>query len=386
MDECCESIASGKVVDTIYFDFAKAFDTVPHRRLLRKLEGYGISGNCLRWIESFLTDRKQLVKVDQARSGTNSVVSGVPQGSVLGPLLFVIYINDLPDNVNSSIFLFADDTKIVKEITSIEDSLIIQQDINELENWSRKWLLRFHPDKCHVLTLGKFWNIIHAHPYSLDGNQLEHVFLEKDLGVLIDSDINFEEHISKQVKKANSILGVIRRGFEDLCPSTFYTLYTTFVRPHLEYAQSVWSPRLRKHVNLLEGVQRRATRMVRCLRNLTYEERLRKLGLPSLEFRRHFGDMVQIYKHLHFYDKNTIVNKFVRRTRPHRKHDYELIPNFSDDGLRGVQTKLFYYRCIPVWNQLSKDVVNAKSIKAFKKELTQAWINHPLRYESRSLL
>ena len=123
--------------------------------------------------------------------------------------------------------------------------------------------------------------------------------------------------------------------------------------------------------------------MVRCLRNLTYEERLRKLDLPSLEFRRHFGDMVQIYKHLHFYDKNTTVQKFVRRTRPHRKHDYELIPNFSDDGLRGVQTKSFYYRCIPAWNQLPKDVVNAKSIKAFKKELTQAWINHPLRYDPR---
>eukprot|EP00111_Clytia_hemisphaerica_P011109 TCONS_00032522-protein len=138
LDKCSESIANGKVVDTIYFDFAKAFGTVPYRRLLKKLKGYGISGNCLR-IESFLTDRKQLVKVDQAQSSTNSVVSGIPQRSVLGPLLFVIYINDLPNNVISSIFLFADDTKIVKEINSFEDSLTMQQDINELENWSRKW-------------------------------------------------------------------------------------------------------------------------------------------------------------------------------------------------------------------------------------------------------
>jgi len=122
--------------------------------------------------------------------------------------------------------------------------------IDELEIWLRDWLLRFHPDKCHVLTLGKHWNIVHAHPYSLDGNQLEHVFVEKDLGVLIDSELSFEEHISKQVKKANSILGVIRRGFEDLSPRTFYILYTTFVRPHLEYAQSVWSPRLRKYAEV----------------------------------------------------------------------------------------------------------------------------------------
>ena len=383
LDKCCESMANGKVVDSVYFDFAKAFDTVPHRRLLKKLEGYGISGSVLGWIKSFLTDRKQLVKVDQARSTTDSVVSGIPQGSVLGPLLFVVYINDLPENVISSILLFADDTKIFKEVNSIDDSLTIQKDINELELWSKNWLLKFHPDKCHVLTLGKYWNIVHAHPYSLGGNQLEHVFVEKDLGVLIDLELSFAEHISKQVKKANSILGVIRRGFEELSPRTFYILYTTFVRPHLEYAQSVWSPRLRKYVNLIEGVKRRATRMVRRLRNLTYEQRLRKLDLPSLEFRRHFGDMVQIYKHLNFYDKNTIVEKFVRRVRPHRKHVHELMPNFAGDGFRGVQTKSFYYRCIPAWNRLPKDVVNAESIKVFKKELTNAWVQHPLRFNSR---
>ena len=386
IDKCCESISNGKVVDSIYFDFAKAFDTVPHRRLHKKLEGYGISGSVLDWIKSFLTDRKQLVKVDQARSTTDPVVSGIPQGSVLGPLLFVIYINDLPDNVISSILLFADDTKIFKEVNSIDDSLTIQKDIDKLESWSNDWLLKFHPDKCHVLTLGKHWNIVHAHPYSLGGNQLEHVFVEKDLGVLIDSDLTFEEHISKQVKKANSILGVIRRGFEELSPRTFYILYTTFVRPHLEYAQSVWSPRLRKYVNLIEGVQRRATRMVRRLQNLTYEQRLRKLNLPTLEFRRHFGDMVQIYKHLHLYDKDAIVEKFIRRVRPHRRHDYELAPNFAGDGFRGVQTKSFYYRCIPAWNRLPKDVVNAKSIKAFKEQLTDAWMKHPLRYNSRPSL
>ena len=193
IDECCESLSNGKVVDSIYFDFAKAFDTVPHRRLCKKLEGYGIEGSTLNWIKSFLNGRKQLVKVNDAKSTTDSVASGIPQGSVLGPLLFVIYINDLPDKVLSALLLFADDTKIFKEVNSIADSLIIQKDIDALEDWSKDWLLRFHPDKCHVLTLGKLENIKHAHPYSLGGNQLEHVFVEKDLGILIDTELSFEE-------------------------------------------------------------------------------------------------------------------------------------------------------------------------------------------------
>ena len=383
IDKCCESIANGKVVDSIYFDFAKAFDTVPHRRLQKKLESYGIRGPLLKWITSFLTDRKQLVKVNQARSTTNPVISGIPQGSVLGPLLFVIYINDLPENVVSSIFLFADDTKIFKEVNSINDSKIIQKDIDELEKWSNDWLLRFHPDKCHVLTIGKHSNIVHAHPYSLAGNQLEHTFIEKDLGVLIDSDLSFEEHISKQVNKANSMLGVIRRSFDYLSPKIFCTLYSTFVRPHLEYAQSVWSPKLRKRANLIERVQRRATRLVPMYRNLPYEERLRRLDLPSLEFRRHFGDMVQIYKHLHNYDQATIPKKIVRRTRPSRKHEFELLPNFANDGHRGPQSKSFYYRCITAWNNLPRDVVTAQTISSFKNRLNNAWKNHPLRYELR---
>ena len=202
IDQCCESLSNGKVVDSVYFDFAKAFESVPHRRLCKKLEGYGVEGQILRWIKSFLYGRKQLVRVNEARSSVNSVVSGITQGSVLGPLLFVVYINDLPDKVVSNLLLFADDRKIFKEVNSIQDSLLIQEDIEALEEWSKDWLLCFHPDKCHVLTLGKLENIKHAHPYSLGGNQLEHVFSEKDLGILIDAALSFDEHIAKQVKKS----------------------------------------------------------------------------------------------------------------------------------------------------------------------------------------
>jgi len=380
LDKCSEIIATGKVVDSIYFDFAKAFDTVPHRRLLRKLDCYGIKGKVLQWIKEFLKDRRQLVKLNGVESIISPVISGIPQGSVLGPLLFVIYINDLPDEVLSDIYLFADDTKILKQVDSREDSLILQKDINSLERWSREWLLKFHPDKCHVLTLGKFGNIKHAHPYALGERELEHVFIEKDLGVVFDSELTFEEHISEKVTKANTIAGLIRRSFSYLSPRLFRQLFTAFVRPHLEYAQAVWSPKLRKYVNLIEKVQKRATRFIDGFKDLAYEERLRRLDLPTLEYRRTLCDMIEVYKHINFYDRRTIPDKLVLRTRPNRKHNLQILPNFANDGVRGIQSRSFYYRCVSTWNDLPRTVVNSPNVNIFKKRIDNAWKNHPLRY------
>ena len=177
------------------------------------------------------------------------------------PVLFVIYINDLPDAVNSSKFLFADDTKILRQITR-HDSESLQNDLDSLEDWSERWLLRFNPDKCHVLTLGKFENIMHTHRYKIYGTEIEHVFDEKDLGIMIDSELKFEEHISLKARKANAIMGMIRRSFTFLYCNLFKKLYVAFVRPHLEYGQAVWSPHLVKYINLLEEVQVRATKLV----------------------------------------------------------------------------------------------------------------------------
>ena len=369
LDTCAESVALGKVVDAIYFDFAKAFDTVPHRRLLHKLKAYGIDGKTLGWISSFLSDRYQTVKVNGVESKTCKVVSGVPQGSVLGPLLFVIYINDLPDLVNSNIYLFANDTKIVNRVDNIQDAMEIQNDINTLQLWSKIWLLHFHPGKCHVLTLGKFSNIQYAHQYSLGATILEHVSSEKDLGVIFDSNLNFEEHILSKIKKANSIVGLIRRSFLHLTPESFRQLYTSFVRPHLEYASSLWSPNLQKHINLIEGVQRRATKIVSLCKNLSYQERLQQINICTLKQRREMQDMIEVYKHLHHYDQAVVPNKLVARTRPSRKHQFELKRNFGHDGIRGVQTNSFYYRVTKPWNDLPHEVVNSPSLSIFKKRL-----------------
>ena len=241
-------------MDAIYFDFAKAFDNVSHERLLSKLKSHGINGKVLEWIKVFLSNRRQIVNVNGMKSDPATVLSGIPQGNVLGPILFVIYINDLPEVVKCGTYLFADDTKIFRQITTKEDALQLQSDINSLEQWSQKWLLTFHPKKCHVLTLGKFYNITHTEKYTLHRQELKHVFKQKDIGVILDAKLKFDEHISVKVKKANAIAGLNRRTFSYLDGPLFKKLFTTFVRPHLEYGLVIWTPQFQKYITILENV------------------------------------------------------------------------------------------------------------------------------------
>ena len=154
-----------------------------------------------------------MVRVNGELSASKLVISGIPQGSVLGPLLFVVYLNDLPEVVNSELLLFADDTKIFRQVYSRDDASLLQEDIDALTQWSDKWLLKFNIDKCHVLTLGRFNNIRYTHRYFLYSEELEHVFEEKDLGVTMDMELSFEDRISTKIKKANGIMGLIRRSF-----------------------------------------------------------------------------------------------------------------------------------------------------------------------------
>ena len=199
-----------------------------------------------------MSDGTQVVVVNGTYSDVGAVLSGVPQGTVLGPLLFVIYINDMLDRFTSGALLFADDTKIFRQFCSKEDSHQLQNDLENLEEWTKTWLLRFNPDKCHVLTIGKLENICHTERYQIRNKELEHVFEEKDLGVYIDFDLNFEEHMASKIKKANQFVGLIRRSFSYLDGRSFVKLYTALARPHLEYAQCVWSPNLKRHQDNLE--------------------------------------------------------------------------------------------------------------------------------------
>ena len=380
LNKCMEKIVNGEVVDCIYLDFAKAFDTVPHKRLLNKLQAYGIKGQLLKWIEAFLTGRTHLVKVNGVSSETHAVISGIPQGSVLGPILFIVYINDILDKIKSDGFLFADDTKIFRSITCKEDAVALQSDISVLEEWSNRWLLKFNPKKCHVLSLGKFEHTMYTMRYEVYGAEMEHVFEEKDLGVTIDSQLKFEEHIAAKVRVANAMVGLIRRSFSYLSCYLFRKLYLTFVRPHLEYAQVVWSPHSKKLVNMLENVQIRATKLVDGLSSLDYPERLRKLNLPTLLHRRERGSMIELYKHFTVYSEETLSSAFQPRKRVTRSHNYQLMERNPGDGVNGTQANSFYYRYARMWNELPANITEAETLNSFKNALDKHWEESPSKF------
>ena len=249
-------------------DFMKAFDKVPHRRLIVKLKAYGISERMCSWVENFLYGRKQRVQVNGRFSKGSNVSSGIPQGSVLGPILFVIYINDLPDSVVSDIALYANDTKISKDIQLDSDIIVVQNDLFRLQDWSDDWLLLFHPDNCIVIRISLPWKQDYINPEDFmrksDGTliKFEVSNCEKDVGVYIDEHLLFETQIVTKVNKANSTLGLIRRSYTYLDEKMFVLLFKALVRPHLEYAQPGWSPYLKNHQQMIKKVQRPSTKLI----------------------------------------------------------------------------------------------------------------------------
>ena len=368
-------IDQGIPFDCIYTDFAKAFDKVPHIRLINKLKSYGVKGKILNWVSDFLLNRSHQVVINGTKSCSLPVTSGIPQGSVLGPVLFIIYINDLPDVVASSIKIFADDTKIFRAIESAIDISFLQQDLDNLAQWSQKWQLPFNLQKCKIVHFG-FNN--DRHIYNMENTGLQLTNQERDLGVIVDNELKFSGHIRSAVAKANSRLGLIKRNFTNLSPEVFAPLYKSLVRPILEYCSTIWNPLLLTDGIEIEKVQRRATKLVPGISNFSYQNRLRYLNLDSLQFRRRRADLIQVFKIINGIDTLDRSNFFefnqISITRGHR---FKLL---KPRARLNVRKNFFSHRVINDWNALSSKTISCSSINSFKEALSKEWLNHPDKY------
>ena len=386
VDKWSEILDRGGALDVIYCDFQKAFDTVPHRRLCDVLTYYGIKDPMLAWICDFLSNRKQQVAVNGKLSSEFDVPSGVPQGSVLGPLLFIIFINVLVENSDAeNLYLFADDLKLFDEIKGEDDVENMQSNLDQLYDWTCYSMLKFHPGKCKVMrltpprTAGPSVNPF----YSMDDLRLEIVDKEKDLGIIIDEKLTFEDHINSKVNKANSLTGMIRRTFSYFDETIFKQLFVSLVRPHLEYGAPIWNPHTKKMINLIENVQRRATKLVPGLRELSYEQRLRKLELPTLKYRRYRGDMIETYKLAHELNDTDVCHTFLKFNRSDasghdlRGHNLQ-VQNCHHKG----DTRKYSFRCrvSRQWNTLPDRIVNSPSMNVFKNRLDEFWKNENVYY------
>ena len=362
-------------VDAVYLDFRKAFDTVSHKRLLSKLISYGIHGKIFNWIKDFLSDRSQYVTVNGKDSQCNPVTSGVPQGSVLGPILFIYFINDLPDVVDCSIKIFADDTKIYLPIYSKEDSEKLQNNIDSLIEWSDRWLLRFNIDKCKILHIGdanpKFEYVMKEKDTLVNLKSTE---CEKDLGVYVDSKLKFDQHINATIRKSKNICFLIMRNIHFKSPHIMVPLFKALVRPILEYGNAVWCPYTRKDINAIEEVQRYYTKRIIGMKNLEYEDRLSKLRLPSLESRRIRGDMIEVFKITNKNYDTVTTNTF-----------FEFSDNITrNNGKKLTKTQVNYKqfqefftnRIINMWNSLPGEVVNSDCVNGFKNAFDDLFCSH----------
>lgn len=352
-----------RAIDVVYLDFKKAFDKVPHRRLMAKVRALGIVGSVANWIEDWLTDRSQRVVVNGSSSEWAPVASGVPQGSVLGPVLFLIYINDLDVGIISKISMFADDTKLGTSVADSDRVRDLQRDLDRIGEWSDTWAMPFNTDKCRVMHIGR---TNAQNRYEMLGQQIQPSNVEKDLGVLISSDLKSTVQCLEVEKRCHKILGYINRQFRYRDKQTVLTLYNSLVRPLLEYAVQFWTPTLRQDIQRLERVQARATKLVPEIRNKGYQRRLDDLNLFSLETRRLRGQLIETFKIMKGINKIDRAKLFTLSENPTRNHGWKV-------ELKRFRTKpcgdLMTYRICNVWNNLPAAVVQSDTVDTFKKRL-----------------
>ena len=408
-DNLACSLNKGSRTDIVYFDFSKAFDSVNHDKILHKLKyQFGIDGMLLKFITEYLSNRFQRVVVENMQSELLPVLSGVPQGSIIGPLLFVIFINDIGDGVSadSKISLYADDTKLYREINCDLDHEYLQQDINLLNNWATNNLMRFHPQKCKILSVSLQRNsspLLQALPfsefiYSLGNVPLELVNSEKDLGVHINKSLTWTEHCNYLFSKANRNLGLLRRTCHFIKNTRQRrNLYLALIRSQFEHCSSVWSPSSKVTMNKIEAIQKKCVKWILgedyCSYTMElYFIKLKELDLLPIQFRLQLKDLKLLHNIIHNRSVINLPNYIhfhsgISRLRSCHLDELSLVsditPKISNNYLKRNEitstslsqfTNSYFYRTMNYWNTLPRNIREITPATAFESAIiTHLW-------------
>ena len=281
-----QNIEKKKPSDIVYLDFSKAFDTVPHDELLLKLWRIGITGSLWYRMKSYLSNRHHYTCIRNSCSTRLPVRSGVPQGSVLGPLLFLVFINDLPESIHSAgTFIFADDTKLVKCIDDSVSQQLLQDDLNNLSTWCNTLSLALNPVKCSVLRVSLSPSLTTPPVYTILNVSLCSVSKQRDLGILVKNDLTWSDHYNYISSKAYRSLNLIRRTISvSSSTKTKKSLYLSLVRSQLTYCSQLWRPNMIKDIKRLETIQRCATKFIMSNTSTSYRDRLQSLYILPLMY------------------------------------------------------------------------------------------------------
>ena len=353
--------------DVLYLDMSKAFDRVDHKILLQKLNALGITGKIHEWLTAFLTNREQTVMVDGHKSIPEKVLSGVPQGTVLGPVLFILYINDITKVIrNTYIMIFADDSKIIKAINTMQDRDLFNEDLIAVTEWATANKMKLNKLKYQLLQYGKDDEL--KLPYQADNVQIEKSETVKDIGVLMSDNLLFNDHITEIKNKSKRVAAWIFRLVQSRSAEVVMLLYKTYVRPHLEYSCSLWSPSEIQHISALESIQRSVTARIDGLDQLTYFDRLKKLDLFSLQRRRERYDIIHLWKIQQGIITNDLGLIFYETSRQGWKCRRNIIQS-RHRKLSTIRHNSFPHRAAALFNTIPKSVKNTDSLNVFKTRL-----------------